>query len=137
MEYPAFGTIFLFIQPGTSNSMRIWDIDPKLLCRNHLLGEHNELHAIWSVLTQNRQGYSRHPETLRWKGKLKALFLFHERIAAEMLARGYRHQSPLDRKRATGSAVQNEMVDSMARQREILREKGCDCRVPRPGKPKG
>ncbi len=32
--------------------MRIWDIPPKLLCRNHLLGEHRELHAIWSILTQ-------------------------------------------------------------------------------------
>lgn len=24
--------------------MRMWMIDPKLLCRKHLLGEHNEIH---------------------------------------------------------------------------------------------
>ena len=25
--------------------MRIWDVDPALLCRSHLLGEHRELHG--------------------------------------------------------------------------------------------
>jgi hypothetical protein len=43
--------------------MRIWDISPKRLCRNHLLGEHRELHAVWSVLTKGKKGYARHPET--------------------------------------------------------------------------
>jgi hypothetical protein len=47
--------------------MRIWDIPPRALCRQHLLGEHRELHAVWAVLTQGKSGYSRHPETLRWK----------------------------------------------------------------------
>ena len=74
--------------------MRIWDISPDKLCRAHLLGEHNELHAIWNILTQGRKGYANHPETKRWKGKLKALFRVHEEIDREMLARGYRHQSP-------------------------------------------
>jgi len=50
--------------------MRIWDIAPEKLCRNHLLGEHRELHAVWAILTKDKKGYSRHPEVLRWKGKL-------------------------------------------------------------------
>src|SRR6185312_17174317 len=58
--------------------MRVWDLPPRILCRQHLLGEHLELHAIWAVLTKGRKGYSRHPETLRWKGKLKALYKRHE-----------------------------------------------------------
>ncbi|HEX6642404.1 MAG TPA: pyrimidine dimer DNA glycosylase/endonuclease V, partial [Thermoanaerobaculia bacterium] len=37
--------------------MRIWDVDPAELCRAHLLGEHRELHAIWTILTQDRRGY--------------------------------------------------------------------------------
>ena len=41
--------------------MRIWNISPKKLCRNHLLGEHRELHAIWSVLVNGKKGYARHP----------------------------------------------------------------------------
>ena len=67
--------------------MRIWDIPPDKLCRNHLLGEHNELHAMWNILTQGKTGYANHPETKRWAGKLKALFRVHEGIVQEMLAR--------------------------------------------------
>ena len=62
--------------------MRIWDIAPKKLCRNHLLGEHRELHAIWSVIVNGKKGYARHPETLRWMGKLKALYGRHEALVA-------------------------------------------------------
>ncbi len=54
--------------------MRIWDLEPERLCRQHLLGEHRELHALWVILTQDKQGFSRHPETLRWRGKLQALY---------------------------------------------------------------
>jgi hypothetical protein len=35
----------------TRKPARIWDADPALLCDRHLLGEHRELHAIWSILT--------------------------------------------------------------------------------------
>jgi len=107
--------------------MRIWDISPKKLCRNHLLGEHRELHAIWNVLTLGKKGYSRHPETLRWKGKLRALFKRHEKLVEEMTARGYHHQSPLDRSRATGSARQTKFVNSRPEQIKILRRKKCLC----------
>jgi len=112
--------------------MRVWDVPPDKLCRNHLLGEHNELHAIWNILTQGKKGYANHPETRRWKGKLKALFGVHEKIVLEMLARGYRHQSPLDKTLATGSMVQTVFVDPIVRQMEILRQKGCSCDVIRP-----
>ncbi|MCM3906301.1 MAG: pyrimidine dimer DNA glycosylase/endonuclease V, partial [Pyrinomonadaceae bacterium] len=62
------------------NPVRIWDIYPKKLCRNHLLGEHRELHAIWSVIVNGTKGYAHHPETLRWKGKLKELYGRHEAL---------------------------------------------------------
>lgn len=113
--------------------MRIWDIPPDKLCRNHLLGEHTELHAIWNILTQGKTGYASHPETLRWKGKLKALFRVHDDIVQEMLARGYNHNSPLDKTLAKGKSVQTSYVDSIERQIEILREKGCSCRIGKKG----
>jgi hypothetical protein len=109
--------------------MRIWDIPPDRLCRNHLLGEHSELHAVWSILTQGKQGYAHHPEVLRWKGKLRALHAKHEEIVEEMLRRGYRHHSPLDPDRASGAEQQVTFVDSYKEQVRILRDKGCDCRV--------
>lgn len=107
--------------------MRIWDIEPARLCRNHLLGEHRELHCVWTVLTRGKKGYSRHPETLRWRGRLKALFLRHTLEAAEMERRGYRHLSPLDGRLASGSAVQDEFIDSPRRQAKLLAAKKCGC----------
>jgi len=109
--------------------VRIWDLPPRRLCRQHLLGEHRELHAIWTVITRNRSGYSRHPETLRWKGRLRALFRRHDALVAEMIRRDYQHQSPLDGRRARGSAVQTVFIDPPSRQRELLRKKGCPCEV--------
>jgi hypothetical protein len=109
--------------------VRIWDLPPSLLCRQHLLGEHRELHGLWRILTLDKTGYSRHPETLRWSGKLRALYLRHEALVTEMERRGYQHSSPLDPHLATGSAVQDEFVDVPKRQRELLRAKGCDCAV--------
>jgi hypothetical protein len=111
--------------------MRIWDLSPKVLCRSHLLGEHAELHALWSILTEGKRGYARHPETLRWKGKLMALYLRHELLVQEMEARHYHHQSPLNQGLANGSALQDEYVDSIEAQRQILLNKKCGCKVQR------
>lgn len=107
--------------------MRIWDIDPRELCKSHLLGEHSELHGLWNILTQNKKGYRRHPETLRWEGKLAALYARHEALVEEMGRRGYQHASPLARELATGIAVQTDYVDSPEAQRRILKAKGCAC----------
>ncbi len=112
--------------------MRIWDVPPGILCRQHLLGEHRELHGLWNILTQGKRGYSRHPETARWQGKLAALYRRHESLVAEMEARGYRHGSPLDPNLAIGLACQTDFVDPIPRQYEILREKACDCLVEGP-----
>jgi len=109
--------------------MRIWDIPPEQLCRNHLLGEHRELHAIWSILTQGKKGYAHHPETLRWKGRQKALFRRHELLVKEMLRRQYQHKSPLDKRQATGEEQQVLFVDSVEQQIILLKKKHCGCKV--------
>ena len=107
--------------------MRVWDVPAEELCRVHLLGEHRELHAVWVILTQNKRGYRNHPETKRWEGKLAALYIRHVELAFEMGRRGYNHASDLDEALATGAAVQTELVDSLDRQRQMLRAKPCDC----------
>lgn len=109
--------------------MRIWDIAPEKLCRNHLLGEHRELHALWSIIVNNKKGYSKHPETLRWKGKLKALYNRHDLLVSEMQKRGYNHNSPLDKTFATGKNVQDIFVDSIEKQRTLLKNKKCNCKI--------
>jgi hypothetical protein len=109
--------------------MRVWDIEADILCNSHLLGEHREIHAIWTILTENKKGYSHHPETLRWKGKLLALYNRHETIVAEMIKRGFSHKSTLKKELATGSNMQSLFVDQPDRQRMILLNKGCKCKL--------
>jgi hypothetical protein len=109
--------------------MRIWDLPPRLLCRQHLLGEHRELHAIWLILIGRNRGYAQHPETLRWVGKRAALFLRHQALVAEMERRGYTHASPLDARLATGERRQRTRLIPIAEQKELLRQKGCACAV--------
>lgn len=109
--------------------MRVWDIPPRRLCDRHLLAEHRELHAIWVIITEGRAGYSRHPETVRWRGKPEALHLRHEKLVAEFARRGFAHRSPLDARLAVGRSGQDVYVDSPREQMRILRGKKCDCRV--------
>lgn len=109
--------------------MRIWDLPPQRLCRQHLLGEHRELHAIWTILTAGRKGYSHHPETKRWQGKLKALYLRHELLTKEMAKRGYKHLSPLNKKLARGNVKQDFYIDSLSKQKSILLDKPCSCLI--------
>jgi len=109
--------------------MRIWDISPEYLCKQHLLGEHRELHAIWTVITEHKQGYSKHPETLRWVDSLAALYSRHETEVLEMEKRGYHHYSPLDKSLAVGNTVQIKFVDSVDKQIENLHNKNCNCSI--------
>jgi hypothetical protein len=107
--------------------VRIWDVDVRSLCNRHLLGEHRELHAIWTVYTERKRGYARHPETLRWRGRLAALYARHEAQVAELARRGFRHASPLDRGHATGETTQTEFVDALDVQVDRLAQLGCGC----------
>ena len=112
--------------------MRVWDIDPKYLCRKHLLAEHRELHGLWNILTKHggKGGYSRHPETLRWVGKTRALYERHEALVEEFARRGYEHRSPLDQKLAKGSNKQTVFINTIEEQQIILKKKPCDCLLP-------
>lgn len=109
--------------------MRIWDIHPKYLCRKHLLAEHRELHGLWNILTKHsaKGGYSRHPETLRWVGKTKALYKRHSKLVDEFTKRGYKHYSPLDEKLAKGSDIQKIFINTTKEQKMILKNKPCEC----------
>jgi Pyrimidine dimer DNA glycosylase len=115
--------------------MRIWDVPPAQLCPAHLLGEHRELHAVWTILSQGKTGYRNHPETQRWIGKQAALYRRHAELVSEMKRRGYTHRSPLDPDLATGASEQTVLLDSLERQRELLRTKSCACYDAQPPDP--
>lgn len=75
--------------------MRIWDINPGYLNNLSLPGEHRELHGIVSIILNNKKGYSKHPETIRWKGYEWALGRRHALLVSEMKLRGIMDHSPL------------------------------------------
>ena len=72
--------------------MRMWKIDPKLLCRQHLLGEHLEMHMFAGCLREGKSlaGYVRAHLV-----ELDCIQSRHDELAKEMLRRGYKHLSPL------------------------------------------
>ena len=112
--------------------MRIWDVPVTDLCRQHLLGEHRELHGLWNILTLGKTGYSRHPETLRWDGKLSALRHRHGAQVYEMERRGYQHRSHLPPPPIGHSALQLQLINTLDEQRLLLARKNCGCYAPAP-----
>jgi hypothetical protein len=72
--------------------MRMWMVDPKLMCRQHLLGEHVELHMLAGSIKRGKsiRGFID-------KGLVETHNILdrHETLVAEILRRGYKHNSPL------------------------------------------
>ena len=70
----------------------MWMVDPKILCRKHLLGEHVELHMCAAHLKLRRcidgwvDGNCLEPASIGIR---------HTALAEEMVRRGYKHASPL------------------------------------------
>jgi len=106
--------------------MRIWDLPCSVLCRQHLLGEHRELHAIYSILTQNLSGYRNHPEVLRWRNKLNALRARHLQQVDEIIKRGYNHNSPINGETDGNMPDPWDPVENQIRK---LILKHCECKV--------
>ena len=102
--------------------MRIWDINPGYLNRQSLLGEHRELHGIVSIISNNKKGYSKHPETLRWVEHGWALKQRHKLLVAEMTLRGYVDKSPV-LLRSNKDTWPDVFIDSPASQLSILSKK--------------
>ena len=101
--------------------MRIWDVNPGYLNRQSLLGEHREIHGLFSVIHHQKKGYSHHPETLRWYDKMTALKRRHDLLVSEMLLRGYQHHSPMPE--GNGEQIQTQYVDLPYQQFKILEKK--------------
>lgn len=72
--------------------MRIWGIDPKLLCRQHLLGEHRELHTMVGSI---RKGISLTKYLETGLIDTRMIKSRHTVIVGEMERRGYQHKSSL------------------------------------------
>ena len=91
---------------------------------------------MWNILTEGKRGYANHPEVIRWRGKLAALYARHDAQVAEMARRGYRHSSPLAGDLASGATEQDDQLASTAEQLALLAAKPCPCRIEVGGQPR-
>lgn len=71
----------------------MWMVDPAIMCRAHLLGEHRELHALCGIV---RGGISIRGYLDNGLIELRAIGWRHEQLVQEMLSRGYDHKTPWD-----------------------------------------
>jgi hypothetical protein len=75
--------------------MRMWMVNPRIMCRQHLLGEHAEIHMFIGAISRGKavKGYLE-------KGLLEVhnLYSRHEELVEEMKRRGYHHHSDVEEK---------------------------------------
>lgn len=72
---------------------RMWCVDPRGLCRNHLLGEHNELHKLVGSI---RAGHSIDGYVERDQVDTSRIKSRHDELVAELERRGFSHESPME-----------------------------------------
>lgn len=72
--------------------MRMWNVDPRKMCRNHLLGEHLEMHMFAGSI---RKGVSIKGYVEKGLVDVNHIKDRHDELADEMGRRGYCHKSPL------------------------------------------
>ena len=114
--------------------MRVWDLPVDMLCTRHLQGEHNEIHTMWNVITLGRKGWAKHPETMRWRGRLGALKARHDAVVTELQRRGrFNHKTALDlhfvEVDGPETWIQDRLIESVDSQIANIRAKGCKCHL--------
>ena len=72
--------------------MRMWLVNPKHMCRKHLLGEHVELHMFIGTLKRKKSIQGFIDNNLL---QLDQLYSRHEELVQELINRGYNHNSNL------------------------------------------
>lgn len=102
---------------------RMWGIDPELLCDQHLLGEHSEMHQ---EVGQVRAGNIAAVEGHAREGQVDTAKLQerHDELAEEMERRGMDHDSPLDYE----DELELGEIDVDANRAELA-ERCADCRA--------
>jgi hypothetical protein len=90
--------------------VRIWCVPTSELDRQHLLGEHAELHAIVGSLLGKYKAYRNHPQTLRFQNRIEELYFRHCEQVSEMQKRGYQHHSPLPESNQPYTYTQQEYL---------------------------
>lgn len=71
--------------------MRMWMVDPKVLCNKHLLGEHGEIHKHRHNFVKQHRITKRISPVVQIEPR--NMQSRHDELANEMICRGMNHQS--------------------------------------------
>lgn len=109
--------------------MRMWMVNPELLCRKHLLGEHFELHMLTGAIAK---GISLAGYIEKGLVEVHSIIPRHTDLASEMSNRGYNHNSRLKMSLPLINCQNFGKVDKNNSIRELLaRCPGCRLRIKR------
>jgi hypothetical protein len=73
--------------------MRMWNVPTEMLCNQHLLGEHVEMHMFAGSIRLGKSIVGFIAKGFVETDKIKSR---HDALAVELLKRGFRHNSPMD-----------------------------------------
>jgi len=102
--------------------MRMWMVDPELMCDRHLLGEHVELHMLVGCIKRGKslKGYIENGLV-----ELESIFRRHAELVIEMNDRGFKHDSHISMGDALAvyrrAKYERSYVDASASLRELHR----------------
>lgn len=98
-------------------------VDPRIMCRNHLLGEHSKLHMVVGTICRKHsvRGYLE-------QGPLEIHNLYnrHEKLVKEMKRRNYKHNSRIDP--VWKSAKTESYIDKVMNLKKLL-SRNSKCRI--------
>jgi len=95
--------------------MRMWMVDPSIMCQKHLCGEHVETHMM---LGSMKKGYGIDGYIKNNCLEPRSIKSRHDELVIEMLRRGYNHESPM------AELVFNETVKNYEKYRECTIDVG-------------
>lgn len=97
--------------------MRMWMINPKKMCRKHLLGEHVETHML---LGSFERGKTLNGFVIKNCLEPKEIFNRHNLLAEEMISRGYNHKSPMDKNNFENYVLKNKIYTDILNAKVIV-----------------
>jgi hypothetical protein len=108
---------------------RMWDVNPKVMCTNHLLGEHREMHQVKGMVEK----YEHAEAVMEGLAGSNAIDTDkirerHDVLVAEMKERGYDgHKTPMepvdDKTGGVGKVDTDESMQLLLRRCEDCRER--------------
>jgi len=109
--------------------MRMWMVNPRIMCRQHLLGEHAEIHMFIGTISRRKsvKGYLQN-------GLLEVhnLYARHEELVEEMKRRGYNHCSEVNEKwkfvEKVGAIDREKNVDELVGRCSKCKSRYSECR---------